>query len=48
MTKHSSLIETLALERIEVNLFRGLSPTDAGPRLSDRNAWRVRRWHEIR
>jgi acyl-CoA thioesterase-2 len=33
MAKPESLIETLALERIEVNLFRGLAPKDQGPRI---------------
>ena len=33
MAKADSLIETLALERIEVNLFRGLAPRDQGPRI---------------
>src|ERR1700761_3165841 len=33
MAKTESLIETLALERIEVNLFRGLAPRDQGPRI---------------
>jgi acyl-CoA thioesterase-2 len=33
MPKPESLIETLALERIEVNLFRGLAPKDEGPRI---------------
>jgi acyl-CoA thioesterase-2 len=33
MTREESLIETLALERIEVNLFRGLAPRDQGPRI---------------
>ena len=28
-----NLIETLALERIEVNLFRGVAPADQGPRI---------------
>jgi acyl-CoA thioesterase II len=28
-----NLIDTLALERIEVNLFRGLAPADQGPRI---------------
>ena len=28
-----NLIDTLALERIEVNLFRGLAPTGQGPRI---------------
>src|SRR5215472_3739119 len=33
MARADSLIETLALERIEVNLFRGLAPRDQGPRI---------------
>jgi len=33
MAKAENLIETLALERIEVNLFRGLAPRDQGPRI---------------
>lgn len=33
MAKPEQLIETLALERIEVNLFRGLAPRDQGPRI---------------
>jgi len=33
MPKSESLVETLALERIEVNLFRGLAPRDDGPRI---------------
>jgi acyl-CoA thioesterase-2 len=33
MAKPENLIETLALERIEVNLFRGLAPRDQGPRI---------------
>ena len=33
MARAESLIETLALERIEVNLFRGLAPRDQGPRI---------------
>jgi acyl-CoA thioesterase-2 len=33
MSRGESLIETLALERIEVNLFRGLAPRDQGPRI---------------
>ena len=33
MSKPENLIETLALERIEVNLFRGLAPRDQGPRI---------------
>src|ERR1700742_4352172 len=33
MPKPESLIETLALERIEVNLFRGLAPKSDGPRI---------------
>ncbi|HEY2706553.1 MAG TPA: acyl-CoA thioesterase II [Caulobacteraceae bacterium] len=33
MAKPESLIETLALERIEVNLFRGLAPKNEGPRI---------------
>jgi acyl-CoA thioesterase-2 len=32
-TRQENLIETLALERIEVNLFRGLAPRDQGPRI---------------
>jgi acyl-CoA thioesterase II len=33
MPKSESLIDTLALERIEVNLFRGQAPKDDGPRI---------------
>ncbi len=33
MAKAADLVETLALERIEVNLFRGLAPKDEGPRI---------------
>ena len=33
MAKPDNLIDTLALERIEVNLFRGLAPKDEGPRI---------------
>src|ERR1700721_1940217 len=33
MAKTESLIETLALERIEGNLFRGLAPRAQGPRI---------------
>ncbi|MFI4976778.1 MAG: acyl-CoA thioesterase II [Caulobacterales bacterium] len=33
MAKAEKLIETLALERIEVNLFRGVAPQDQGPRI---------------
>jgi acyl-CoA thioesterase-2 len=33
MAKPENLIDTLALERIEVNLFRGLAPRDQGPRI---------------
>jgi acyl-CoA thioesterase-2 len=33
VAKPESLIETLALERIEVNLFRGLAPKNEGPRI---------------
>src|ERR1700759_4061863 len=33
MSKPENLVETLALERIEVNLFRGHAPKDQGPRL---------------
>lgn len=33
MARAETLIETLALERIEVNLFRGLAPRDQGPRI---------------
>jgi len=33
MAKAENLIDTLALERIEVNLFRGLAPRDEGPRI---------------
>ncbi|MGH6972224.1 MAG: acyl-CoA thioesterase, partial [Caulobacteraceae bacterium] len=33
MAEAENLIETLALERIEVNLFRGLAPRDDGPRI---------------
>ena len=33
MPKPESLVETLALERIEVNLFRGLAPRNDGPRI---------------
>src|SRR3984957_1047610 len=33
MPKPESLVETLALERIEVNLFRGLAPKNEGPRI---------------
>jgi acyl-CoA thioesterase-2 len=33
MTEPQNLIETLALERIEVNLFRGVAPADQGPRI---------------
>ena len=28
-----NLIDTLALERIEVNLFRGVAPSNQGPRI---------------
>jgi acyl-CoA thioesterase-2 len=33
MAEPENLIDTLALERIEVNLFRGVSPTGQGPRI---------------
>jgi len=33
MNESSDLVETLALERIEVNLFRGLAPKGEGPRI---------------
>ena len=33
MAKPENLIDTLALERIEVNLFRGLPPKNEGPRI---------------
>jgi acyl-CoA thioesterase-2 len=33
MAELENLIDTLALERIEVNLFRGLPPKDSGPRI---------------
>jgi acyl-CoA thioesterase-2 len=33
MPKVQNLIDTLALERIEVNLFRGVAPSDQGPRI---------------
>ncbi len=33
MTEPQNLIDTLALERIEVNLFRGVAPADQGPRI---------------
>jgi acyl-CoA thioesterase-2 len=33
MSKPEDLVDTLALERIEVNLFRGLAPRDQGPRI---------------
>src|SRR5258707_10503293 len=33
MAEAEDLIETLALERIEVNLFRGLAPNEHGPRI---------------
>ncbi len=33
MAEPENLIDTLALERIEVNLFRGLAPKDQGPRI---------------
>jgi acyl-CoA thioesterase-2 len=33
MAKPENLIETLALERIEVNLFRGTAPDNRGPRI---------------
>ena len=33
MAEAANLIETLALERIEVNLFRGVAPADWGPRI---------------
>jgi acyl-CoA thioesterase-2 len=33
MAETEDLIETLALERIEVNLFRGVAPQDWGPRI---------------
>ncbi|MFI4933156.1 MAG: acyl-CoA thioesterase [Caulobacterales bacterium] len=33
MAKAENLIETLALERIEVNLFRGTAPANQGPRI---------------
>jgi acyl-CoA thioesterase-2 len=33
MAEPGNLIDTLALERIEVNLFRGVSPTGQGPRI---------------
>src|SRR5260370_592551 len=33
MAEAEDLIETLALERIEVNLFRGLAPNEQGPRI---------------
>jgi acyl-CoA thioesterase-2 len=33
MSQPENLIDTLALERIEVNLYRGVSPTGQGPRI---------------
>ena len=33
MTQKENLLDTLALERIEVNLFRGTAPADQGPRI---------------
>ncbi|HUZ12178.1 MAG TPA: acyl-CoA thioesterase II [Caulobacteraceae bacterium] len=33
MSAAEDLVDTLALERIEVNLFRGLAPRDQGPRI---------------
>ncbi|HEX3916249.1 MAG TPA: acyl-CoA thioesterase domain-containing protein, partial [Caulobacteraceae bacterium] len=33
MAKPENLVDTLALERIEVNLFRGHAPMDQGPRI---------------
>ncbi|HXV00444.1 MAG TPA: acyl-CoA thioesterase II [Caulobacteraceae bacterium] len=33
MAAAANLIDTLALERIEVNLFRGVAPNDQGPRI---------------
>jgi acyl-CoA thioesterase-2 len=33
MAKTENLIDTLALERIEVNLFRGVAPSNQGPRI---------------
>ena len=33
MAETENLLDTLALERIEVNLFRGLAPRDQGPRI---------------
>ncbi len=33
MAEPENLIDTLALERIEVNLFRGVAPKDRGPRI---------------
>jgi acyl-CoA thioesterase-2 len=33
MADTENLIDTLALERIEVNLFRGVAPSDQGPRI---------------
>jgi acyl-CoA thioesterase-2 len=33
MAQVENLIDTLALERIEVNLFRGVAPADQGPRI---------------
>jgi acyl-CoA thioesterase II len=33
MAEIENLIDTLALERIEVNLFRGVAPSDQGPRI---------------
>ena len=33
MAEVEDLLETLALEPIEVNLFRGLAPTGQGPRI---------------
>lgn len=33
MAEHENLLDTLALERIEVNLFRGVAPKDQGPRI---------------
>src|ERR1700729_4233588 len=33
MPKAQKLVDTLALERIEVNLFRGHAPKDEGPRI---------------
>jgi acyl-CoA thioesterase-2 len=33
MARVENLIDTLALERIEVNLFRGVAPADQGPRI---------------